>query len=136
MTTHYMEEAEFCDRLVLIFQGRIVAQGTPRELKRQVKETILAVHPDDLDAALELIKQLPGVVEAAVFGDGLHVAVTEPEAGERDIAATLKAHNLALLRRIEPVRPSLEDAFIAVVQKAGESSLAVSSASSSRIKQP
>ncbi|MFI5354130.1 MAG: ATP-binding cassette domain-containing protein [Desulfobaccales bacterium] len=122
VTTHYMEEAEFCDRLVLIFQGRIVAQGTPRELKAAVKETILAVHPDDLDAALELIKKVPGVVEAAVFGDGLHVAVTEPEAGERDIAATLKAHNLALRRRTEPVRPSLEDAFIAVVQKAGESS--------------
>ena len=90
VTTHYMEEAEFCDRLLLIFQGRIVAQGTPRELKALVKETILAVHPDDLDAALELIKKVPGVVEAAVFGDGLHVAVTEPEAGERDIAATLR----------------------------------------------
>ena len=122
VTTHYMEEAEFCDRLVLIFQGRIVAQGTPRELKQEVKETILAVHPDNLDAALELIKKVPGVVEAAVFGDGLHVAVTEPEAGERDIEETLKAHNLALRRRIEPVRPSLEDAFIAVVQRAGESS--------------
>ncbi len=117
VTTHYMEEAEFCDRLVLIYQGRIVAQGTPRELKQEVRETILAVHPDNLDAALEEIKQLPGIVEAAVFGDGLHVAVTEPEAGERDIAATLKTHDIALLRPIEPVRPSLEDAFIAVVQR-------------------
>ncbi len=89
VTTHYMEEAEFCDRLVLIYQGRIVAQGTPRELKQEVKETILAVHPDNLDAALELIKQLPQVAEAAVFGDGLHVAVAQPEAGERHIAATL-----------------------------------------------
>jgi len=120
VTTHYMEEAEFCDRLVLIFQGRIVAQGTPRELKREVKETILAVHPDNLDAALELIKQLPQVAEAAVFGDGLHVAVAQPEAGERHIEATLQAHNIALLRHIERVPPSLEDAFIAVVQRAGE----------------
>lgn len=117
VTTHYMEEAEFCDRLVLIFQGRIVAQGTPRELKAEVKEAILAVHPDNLDAALELIKKLPGVVEAAVFGDGLHVAVTEPEAGRRGIEETLQAHNLTLLRRIERVQPSLEDAFIAVVQR-------------------
>ena len=89
VTTHYMEEAEFCDRLVLIYQGRIVAQGTPRELKQEVKETILAVHPDNLDGALELIKQLPQVAEAAVFGDGLHVAVAQPEAGERHIAETL-----------------------------------------------
>jgi len=120
VTTHYMEEAEFCDRLVLIYQGRIVAQGTPRELKQEVKETILAVHPDDLDGALKLIKPLPQVVEAAVFGDGLHVAVTEPQAGVRQITATLKAHNLTLLRPIEPVRPSLEDAFIAVIQGAVE----------------
>jgi ABC-2 type transport system ATP-binding protein len=120
VTTHYMEEAEFCDRLVLIYQGRIVAQGTPRELKQEVKETILAVHPDDLDGALRLIKPLPQVVEAAVFGDGLHVAVTEPQAGVRQITAALQAHNLTLLRPIEPVRPSLEDAFIAVIQRAGE----------------
>ncbi|MGA8571068.1 MAG: ABC transporter ATP-binding protein [Desulfobaccales bacterium] len=120
VTTHYMEEAEFCDRLVLIYQGRIVAQGTPRELKQEVRETILAVNPEDLDAALSLIKQLPGVAEAAVFGDGLHVAVAEPQEGERRIAETLAAHNIALRRRIERVRPSLEDAFIAVVQRAGE----------------
>jgi ABC-2 type transport system ATP-binding protein len=120
VTTHYMEEAEFCDRLVLIYQGKIVAQGTPRELKQEVKETILAVHPDNLDGALELIKQLPQVAEAAVFGDGLHVAVSQPEEGERRIAATLKAHNIGLLRHIERVPPSLEDAFIAVVQRAGE----------------
>ncbi len=119
VTTHYMEEAEFCDRLVLIYQGRIVAQGTPRELKQQVKETILAVHPDNLDAALDLIKPLPQVVEAAVFGDGLHVAVAQPEEGARRIAETLKEHNLALLHPIEQVPPSLEDAFIAVVQRAG-----------------
>ncbi len=120
VTTHYMEEAEFCDRLVLIYQGRIVAQGTPRELKQEVRETILAVNPEDLDVALSLIKQLPGVAEAAVFGDGLHVAVAEPQEGERRIAETLAAHNIALRRRIERVRPSLEDAFIAVVQRAGE----------------
>ncbi len=119
VTTHYMEEAEFCDRLVLIYQGRIVAQGTPRELKQQVKETILAVHPDNLDAALDLIKPLPQVVEAAVFGDGLHVAVAQSEEGARRIAETLKEHNLALLHPIEQVPPSLEDAFIAVVQREG-----------------
>ena len=120
VTTHYMEEAEFCDRLVLIYQGRIVAQGTPRELKQEVQETILMVNPEDLDAALSLIKQLPGVAEAAVFGDGLHVAVAEPQEGERRIDEVLAAHNIALRRRIERVRPSLEDAFIAVVQRAGE----------------
>ncbi len=119
VTTHYMEEAEFCDRLVLIFQGRIVAQGTPRELKQEVKETILVVHPDNLDAALDLIKPLPQVVEAAVFGDGLHVAVAEAEKTEKEIAQTLRDHNIGMRRAIERVPPSLEDAFIAVVQRQG-----------------
>jgi ABC-2 type transport system ATP-binding protein len=118
VTTHYMEEAEFCDRLVIIYEGQIVARGTPRELKQAVKYTILEVHPDDLDAALSLIRQLPGVAEAAVFGDGLHVAVAEPQEGERHITEVLAAHNIALQRHIEPVPLSLEDAFIAVIQRA------------------
>ena len=95
VTTHYMEEAEFCDRLVLIYQGRIIAQGTPGELKGEVKETILALYPDNLDGALDLIKKLPQVAEAAVFGDGLHVATTRPEEAEPAIQATLTAHQIA-----------------------------------------
>ena len=106
VTTHYMEEAEFCDRLVLIYQGRIVAQGTPRELKEEVRETILMVNPEDLDAALSLIKGLPGVAEAAVFGDGLHVAVAEPQEGERRIAETLAAHNIALRAALNGCAPA------------------------------
>jgi ABC-2 type transport system ATP-binding protein len=117
VTTHYMEEAEFCDRLVLIFQGRIIAQGTPSELKGEVTETILAIYPDNLDNALALIKKLPQVSEAAVFGDGLHIATPQPAETEPAIAATLKAHNIAF-DRIERVPPSLEDAFISLVQRA------------------
>jgi ABC-2 type transport system ATP-binding protein len=119
VTTHYMEEAEFCDRLVLIYQGHIIAQGTPSELKGEVKETVLAVFPDNLDGALELIKQLPQVSEAAVFGDGLHISTLQPEETEPAIKDTLAAHHIAL-GSIERVTPSLEDAFISLVQRAGE----------------
>jgi ABC-2 type transport system ATP-binding protein len=117
VTTHYMEEAEFCDRLVLIYQGRIIAQGTPSMLKGDVRQTILAVYPDNLDAALDLIKQLPQVAEAAIFGDGLHIATTRPEEIEPAIKDTLTCHNIAF-DRMERVRPSLEDAFISLVQEA------------------
>ena len=119
VTTHYMEEAEFCDRLMLIYQGRIIAQGTPGELKGEVREAILAVFPDDLDGALQLIKKLPQVAEAAVFGDGLHIATTRPQEVEPAIKEILSAHHIAF-GRIEPVPPSLEDAFISLVQRAGE----------------
>ena len=125
VTTHYMEEAGFCDRLVLIYQGRIIAQGTPGELKGEVKETILALYPDNLDAARDLIRKLPQVAEAAVFGDGLHIATTRPEEAEPAIQAALSAHHIAW-GSIERVRPSLEDAFISLVQRA-EGKKAVSS---------
>jgi ABC-2 type transport system ATP-binding protein len=118
VTTHYMEEAEFCDRLVLIYRGRIIAQGTPGELKGEVKETILALYPDNLDGALDLLKKLPQVAEAAVFGDGLHIATTRPQEAEPAIQETLAAHHIAC-GRIERVRPSLEDAFISLVQREG-----------------
>ncbi len=119
VTTHYMEEAGFCDRLVLIYQGRIIAQGTPGELKGEVKETILALYPDNLDGARDLIRKLPQVDEAAVFGDGLHIATTRPEEAEPAIQAALSAHHIAC-GPIERVRPSLEDAFISLVQRAEE----------------
>jgi ABC-2 type transport system ATP-binding protein len=106
---------------VLINQGRIIAQGTPSELKGEVKEAILAVYPDDLDGALDLIKKLPQVDEAAVFGAGLHIATTRPDESEPAIKDTLAAHHIAF-DRIERVRPSLEDAFISLVQRAGGSS--------------
>jgi ABC-2 type transport system ATP-binding protein len=119
VTTHYMDEAEFCDRLVLIYQGRLIAQGAPRELKQMVPEQILAVFPDRLGEALEVIRALPQVAEAAVFGDGLHVAAREAEAAAAAVQAALATRGIRLFR-LQRVEPSLEDAFISLIQQAGE----------------
>ncbi|MFZ5453245.1 MAG: ATP-binding cassette domain-containing protein [Thermodesulfobacteriota bacterium] len=118
VTTHYMDEAEFCDELVLIYQGRLIARGTPRELKAGVPEEIVAVFPERLGEALEAIRQLPQVTEAAVFGDGLHVATTQAEAAEAAIKETLAAQGIGI-RRLGRVEPSLEDAFISLIERAG-----------------
>ncbi len=119
VTTHYMDEAEFCDRLVLIYQGRVIAEGPPRDLKTSLPETILAVYPDRLGEALELIRALPEVSEAAVFGDGLHVAALRPEEAEAALRQALTQAGIDL-RRLTPITPSLEDAFISLIQRAGE----------------
>jgi len=118
VTTHYMDEAEFCDRLVLIYQGRVIAQGHPRELKESLPETILAVYPERLGEALEVARGLSQVAEAAVFGDGLHVAALRPAEAE---AALRQAFDLAGIgiRRLSRITPSLEDAFISLIQRAG-----------------
>jgi ABC-2 type transport system ATP-binding protein len=130
VTTHYMDEAGFCDRLVLIYQGRVIAQGTPRQLKAGVPEEIIALYPDQLNEALEVVKGLPEVREAAVFGDGLHVATASAAELEPVLRAALGQRGIGV-RGLARVEPSLEDAFISAVSSAASS--AVSSAVSSNV---
>lgn len=118
VTTHYMEEAEFCDRLVLIYQGRLIAQGTPSDLKRTLPGQIIAIYPDRLAEALELVRQLPQVAEAALFADGIHAAAAQAEEAESAVKQTLAAHGI-VIRRIQRLEPSLEDAFISLIETAG-----------------
>jgi ABC-2 type transport system ATP-binding protein len=115
VTTHYLDEAEFCDRLVLISQGRLIAQGTPRELKQAVAEEIIAVHPDRLGEALEVARKLPQVTEAAVFGDGLHITAAEAAAAEAALQQAFKKHRITI-KQMYRIPPNLEDAFISLTQ--------------------
>jgi len=118
VTTHYLEEAEFCDRLVLIYQGDIIAQGSPQELKKALPRHVWAVYPDRLDDSLELLRLSPEFADVAVFGDGLHLQVRSPDTGAQEIRAFFQNHGLTL-RDLQPVKPSLEDAFIYLIQQAG-----------------
>jgi ABC-2 type transport system ATP-binding protein len=119
VTTHYMEEAEFCDRLVLIYQGQLIAQGTPRDLKDTVPDEILAVYPDHLGKSLEILRHLPQFGDVAVFGDGLHLTTAHPETAEAELREILAGHGIAV-RALHRVKPNLEDAFISLIERAGE----------------
>ncbi len=118
VTTHYLDEAEFCDQLVLIHQGRLVAQGTPRDLKRLVTQEIIAVYPERLGEALEILHNFPEIGEASVFGDGLHVTTTQAGQGEDAIKAVLAANQIGI-RSLSLVPATLEDAFIFLTRQAG-----------------
>jgi ABC-2 type transport system ATP-binding protein len=114
VTTHYMDEAEYCNRLVLIDRGRIVTMGTPTELKtRSMKGQLLLIECEPLGAALDALPGVPGVVDAAAFGSSIHAVVDNAEAATPLIREALTAHSVTVTR-IEPITPSLEDVFVAL----------------------
>jgi ABC-2 type transport system ATP-binding protein len=114
VTTHYMEEAEYCNRLALIFRGKIVALGTPSELKRDsMKGEILLVECDPLGAAVEALQSAPDVMDAAVFGNALHLVVKDAAVVLPQLKSYLTDHNISVTR-MEEIRPSLEDVFVSL----------------------
>jgi len=114
VTTHYMEEAEYCNRLALIFRGRMVALGTPSELKQKsMKGDLLLVECTPLGPAVEVLQSAPMVMDAAVFGNALHLVVEQAEAATPEVKKYLTEHGVTV-RRIEKIRPSLEDVFVSL----------------------
>jgi len=114
VTTHYMEEAEYCNRLALIFRGKMVALGTPSELKRDsMKGELLLIECEPLSKALEALQSAPDVSDAAVFGNALHLVVKDAAEAMPRMKQYLAGRAIAV-NRIEQIRPSLEDVFVSL----------------------
>jgi drug efflux transport system ATP-binding protein len=118
VSTHYMEEAEYCHRLAVMNRGRLIALDQPAALKRALDEPILEVGVDNAARALEALRDAPGVIEVTMFGRTLHAMVADPGLAEREIAARLAAAGQTV-RSIRPIPPSLEDVFVAFVHRSG-----------------
>jgi ABC-2 type transport system ATP-binding protein len=117
VTTHYMDEAEYCGRLALIYQGRVIALGTPSELKlKTLSHGVLEVDCDPLMHALDLLKKERWVSESAVFGDSLHVIGKEGIDLEQEAKALFQERGI-LLKRMGWIRPSLEDVFVSLIEE-------------------
>ncbi len=118
VTTHYMDEAENCQRVAFMYQGRIVAEGTPSEIKRdQIHAQVFEMECDPLDIALGVLRDAKLFDEVALYGSTLHVIDTH--AREKISAAKnlLQEKNIAVTRA-EEIVASLEDAFIARLRSA------------------
>jgi len=116
VTTHYMDEAEYCDRLALIYRGRIIALGTPDQLKREhMPEDVLEVAVDRPVEALEILAREPVVREASLFGKLLHVVVADA-ATETPVVRAALARAAIRVDRIEKILPSLEDVFVSLIE--------------------
>jgi ABC-2 type transport system ATP-binding protein len=119
VTTHYMDEAEYCNRLVLLDRGHIVAMGTPTELKRHsMKGQLLMIECEPLGPALELLQTAPEVLDAAVFGSGIHAVVADATIAAPKIRELLLARQCRV-GRIEQIAPSLEDVFVSLTTTRG-----------------
>ncbi|MBV9927324.1 MAG: ABC transporter ATP-binding protein [Acidobacteria bacterium] len=118
VTTHYLEEAEQCNRLGFMVAGELVAQGTPSGIKAEQGGHLLELVTDRPQAAADLLKETLERWRVSLFGDRLHVIVDEDAgAGVRHITERLGGAGIHVLKAHEESY-SLEDVFIAVVEKA------------------
>ncbi len=116
VTTHYMDEAEYCDRIGLIYRGELIALGSPGELKTKLmQEEVLEVLSDRPQDAMDEITALPGVREAALFGRGLHVVAEDGESVATRIREHLGVKGFDV-ERVEQIVPSLEDVFVSLIE--------------------
>jgi ABC-2 type transport system ATP-binding protein len=123
VTTHYMDEAEYCDRLALIYRGKIIALGTPAELKKEyMPEAVWELETEQLGESLNLLKEHVGAIhesplrEVAVFGNTLHVVTPKGADLASSLPSLLSAHGISI-RRLEQIDPSLEDVFVSLVEE-------------------
>jgi ABC-2 type transport system ATP-binding protein len=116
VSTHYMDEAEYCHRLALMYRGQVIALGTPAALKDGLStHVLLNLETADLLATMHALDGVPGVHDVAVFGSGLHVTVDSPDAGPVRVRERLSANGIQV-KRLERIQPSMEDVFVAMIE--------------------
>ena len=116
VTTHYMDEAEYCHRIALMYSGRVIALGSPADLKQRFGERhLLMLQTPDLLGAMRALQGHPGIVDVAVFGSGLHVTVTGVREQE-EIRKILDAAGIQI-QTLAPISPSMEDVFVGLIEE-------------------
>ncbi|HLJ18223.1 MAG TPA: ATP-binding cassette domain-containing protein [Bryobacteraceae bacterium] len=116
VSTHYMDEAEYCHRLALMYRGKVIALGPPAQLKGTLASRhLLQLETSDLLETMRALDGQPGILEVAVFGGGLHVSVDDSDAAMPRIRETLSSHSLSITS-LERIQPSMEDVFVALIE--------------------
>jgi ABC-2 type transport system ATP-binding protein len=122
VTTHYMDEAELCQRVGFISQGRLVALDTPERLKRtQMRGQVLEIGVSETDRAVRVLKSAQAKLEfeeVALYGAQIHLVVPDAEAYKRPVRKLLEGEGIAV-HSLEWIAPTLEDVFIATIRGAG-----------------
>lgn len=116
VSTHYMDEAEYCHRVALMYRGRVIALGAPADLRAELSGcTLLQLETSASLETMRALENVPGIRDVAVFGGGLHVGVEDFASGVSTIRARLAAQAIEI-NRLEKILPSLEDVFVALIE--------------------
>jgi ABC-type multidrug transport system ATPase subunit len=118
VTTHYMEEAERCNQLVILSHGRILRQGKPDDLKAQVQGTVLEVECRPLMKASAVFQKIPGVLGITAYGTTLHVNVLEEKTATLAIRRDAQEHQIQIMS-LNKIHASLEDVFATLEEHSG-----------------
>jgi len=118
VSTHYMEEAEYCTRLALMNRGRLIALDRPSGFKQTMAEPLLQLSTDNAPAAVTVLRETPGVFAAGMFGRVVHVAVADETDALSTIPQVLRAAGLRC-SALHRITPSLEDVFVSLVMREG-----------------
>ncbi len=122
VTTHYMDEAENCHHLAFIYQGRLVAHGSPEDMKsKKMYGQVVEIDCADADKALQTLRQAKLFDEVALYGSLIHAMGADVAAQTPRVREVLSAEGIAL-KSIETILPSLEDVFIARLRSADAAS--------------
>ncbi len=119
VTTHYMDEAAHCHRLAFMFKGRLIAEGTPSEVRELMTDTVLELSVDDAEAALGSLEGRREIKEAYLQGALLHVNIGSMTMADIDVAGMLSAEGIHV-ESVAPVEASLEDVFVHLVSSQGD----------------
>jgi ABC-2 type transport system ATP-binding protein len=116
VSTHYMDEAEFCHRLALMYRGKVIALGAPAELKHGLDaHNLLNLESSEPLETMRALEHVEGVLDVAIFGRGLHLLVDDVEATTARVRQALGAKGIAVESMVG-IAPSMEDVFVALIE--------------------
>ena len=117
VTTHYLEEAEFCNNIILINAGKLIAEGNPKDLKTNyLKNDIVELECSDTVSAMEILEKEVYVDEISIFGNNLHLNLNDKFQSDNQIKSTLRRNNI-VIKNLSNIVPTLEDVFINLLDK-------------------
>ncbi len=115
VTTHYMEEAERCNQIAVISQGKLLTIGNPKELKNQLNGRLLEVQCAPLMKASRVFSGLPGMGGITAYGTALHILVHDERRARASLEQTARSHGITIFS-IQPIDASLEDVFSSLTE--------------------